>query len=364
MNYRQRPFPSTEFKLLVECCRWSFAGGEADVIRRLAEQVNWDGFLAASRRHRVQGLSWHCLRSLKVDTPEQAASEFSRDAKRIAHENLRAAMLCASLQKAFSRAEVPLLFVKGLTIGQLAYGDPFLKMSSDVDVLVPPERLRSAVDELELLDCRLLQPAVDPRSRRFHQWHHGHKESLWLSADGLRLELHTRLADNPQLIAGIDTSSPRQLVPVAPGIALDTLAPQELFAYLCVHGASSAWFRLKWLADLAGLIHHHSEEELDELYAGSQRLGAARAAAQALLLADRVFGIPLSRPLRNELSGDRSSRWLADCAWSQMTNDAEPTSSPLGTARIHLTQLLLLPGWKFKLTEAARQLADWRLRRL
>lgn len=48
--------------------------------------------------------------------------------------------------------------------------------------------------------------------------------------------------------------SARQLVEVACGIELPTLARDEPSAHLCVHGASSAWFRLKWITDLAALI--------------------------------------------------------------------------------------------------------------
>jgi len=77
---------------------------------------------------------------------------------------------------------------------------------------------------------------------------------------------------------------------VAPGIRLPTLARDEQFAYLCVHGASSAWFRLKWISDLAGVLHGQSGEMIERLFERSQALGAERAAGQALLLADRLFG--------------------------------------------------------------------------
>ncbi len=170
-----------------------------------------------------------------------------------------------------------------------------------------------------------------------------------------------RLADNRRLIPAIGIDAPRREVEIAAGIALPTLAADELFAYLCVHGASSLWFRLKWISDLAGLIDGLSAAALEQLYARSQELGAGRAAGQALLLADRLFGTLGDSPLRNRLTADAAVRRLAAAAFRQVAGRAEPrepTAIPLGTWRIHWTQLLLLPDARFALGEVARQLRD------
>ena len=80
----------------------------------------------------------------------------------------------------------------------------------------------------------------------------------------------------------LDVHSPAQEVEIAPGIALPTLADEELFAYLAVHGASSAWFRLKWIADFAAILDARTGAEIERIYQKSQVLGAGRAAGQAL----------------------------------------------------------------------------------
>jgi hypothetical protein len=141
---------------------------------------------------------------------------------------------------------------------------------------------------------------------------------------------------------------------------LPTLAGDELFAYLCVHGASSAWFRLKWIADLAALLSSCSPGEIARLYERSQQLGAGRPTAQALLLASATFGTAAGSDLERRLTAKPVNRWLANAAWRQLTRDSEPTQVRFGTATIHLIQLLLLPGPGFKLRELARQLRDLR----
>jgi hypothetical protein len=251
-----------------------------------------------------------------------------------------------------------LLFLKGLTVAALAYRSPMLKMGWDIDVLIDPSDLQRAARLLSGCGFSLRLPAelADLRS-----WHSTSKESVWRHPDGIHVELHTRLADNEALIPSLNVHSPTQPVEVSARVTLHTLAADQLFAYLCVHGASSLWFRLKWISDLAGLIDGRSAHELEQLYARSQELGAGRAAGQALLLADRLFGTLGDSPLRNRLTADVAVRRLAAAAFRQVAGRAEPrepTAIPLGTWRIHWTQLLLLPGARFALGEVARQLRD------
>lgn len=358
MDYRQRPFETTEFTLIVECCRWAFAGDCGGEVERLAANVAWPRVLRLARRHRVQGLVWNCLRTLAIAVPADVAAPLSGDATTIAERNLRAVWQSARLVEAFTGAGLPLIFIKGLTLGKLAYPDPLTKMSLDIDMLVPAGGAAEAAAELRKLGYDLVLPHLEPESGRFEAWHQRRKESVWRSPDGVQLDLHTRLADSPSLLTGIDVRSPTQLVEVAPGIHLPTLARDELVAYLCVHGASSAWFRLKWVTDFAALLHGSSPVQLEQLYVSALSLGAGRAAAQALLLADRVYGTLGQSALGGELARFSVNRWLARAAWSQLNRDDEPTQAFLGTAIIHLTQLFLLPGTRFKRGEIRRQVSD------
>lgn len=350
--------PPSEFALAVECCRWHFGDGDPSPVEQLGRRVNWERFVQVSRRHRVGGLIWNCLRNLAIGPLEEVKRQLAADAESIAQNNLRAARQSALLLEAFNRAAIPMLFIKGLSLSKLAYGDPLLKMSQDIDVLVPGESIRAAAAELQKLGHNLVLPAVRPDSARFTRWHAKRKESVWRSPDGVALELHGRLADSRDLIPGIGVTSPRQQVEVAPGIVLPTLALDELFAYLCVHGASSAWFRLKWITDLAGLLGDCPPDAIERLYDRSQQLGAGRAAAQALLLAARTYGTASGSALEGRLQREPVNRWLANAAWRQMTRADEPTQGRFGTAMIHFSQLFLVPGVRFKLRESWRQLRE------
>jgi hypothetical protein len=346
---------SPELQLAVDCCRHNFAGDKGSVTAKPGVGLDWPAFLALVRFHRVQGLAWKALDDAGL-APPKIAETLSRDAEKIAADNLRAAAESRGLLGDFEAADVPVLFVKGLTGAALAYRQPLLKMSSDIDLLVAP---RNVVLGGQLLARRGYRQILPPPPASLGHWHRRRKESVWVREDRLYVELHSRLADNPRLIPAIAVDSPSATVAAAPGIQLPTLAPDELFAYLCVHGASSAWFRLKWISDLAGLLHGQTAETIERLYERSQALGAERAAGQALLLADRLFETLSDTGLRNTLERDRRTLRLAQAAYAQLTGPPlEPTRIRLGTWRIHLTQFALKPGLGFKLGEFSRQARD------
>jgi hypothetical protein len=359
-NGRTQDLESPEFALLVDCCRQAFPAKKApDRLPQVRCGVDWEHFLALARRHRVQGLVWRSLHKARDIVPAETAAALAEDARSIAQNGMMEAAECGTLLTAFEAGGVAVLFLKGLPLAQLAYGDPFVKMAWDVDVLVPLEQLLAATDILAQADYEILTPSGRDGPGQLQQWHESRKESVWRKRGAnIHVELHTRLADNPRLLPGMTARSPQQRVVIAPGIALPTLATDELFAYLCVHGSSSAWFRLKWLADLAAFLEGCTGTEVTRLYRRAQQFGVARSAGHALLLARDMFSTRLEPALGKELESDRANIWLARLAWRQMTHSVAPTERRLGTSAIHLAQFALRPGIGFKLGELRRQLAD------
>lgn len=341
----------TEFALAAACCRWTYSSEGADEVERLAESTDWQAFLATCRRHRVQGLAWHALSGLRVALPAPVQIALAGDARAVAEHGLRAAGESARLCSAFRAANLPLLFLKGLALGKLAYGNPFLKMGWDIDVLVRPADVVSAASLLASLGYKLKVPG---QAALLARWHRSRNQSIWCLGDRIFVELHSHVIDLPELLPAISAASPRQFVTVAPGVELPTLADDEQFAYLCVHGGWSAWFRLKWITDLAAFLHGRGGGAIEMLYNRSEQLGAGRTAAQALLLARMLYDIPLPAGLSDRLNGSLNS-WLTRAALRCML-DGEPTDRPLGTLPIHLTHFFLKDGLSYKLSELRRKI--------
>ena len=277
---------SPELQLAVECCRHNFAGNRGSVAPRPSAGLDWQGFLALVRFHRVQGLAWKALDDAGL-APPAIAEALSRDTEKIAAANLRAAAEFRDLLDDFEAAEVPALFVKGLTGAALAYRHPLLKMSSDIDLLVAPRNVVRG-ELLARRGYRQANPATSGRRRSLAQATQG--IGLGRAENGLHVELHSRLADNSRLIPCIDIDSPSETVDVAPGIRASDARPRRAVR-LSVRSR-----RLERLVQ-AQVDHRPCRPgpwpvRRDDRapLRRSQALGAERAAGQALLLADRLFG--------------------------------------------------------------------------
>ena len=83
-----------------------------------------------------------------------------------------------------------------------------------------------------------------------------------------------------------------RVVPLTGARGLRTLGEEDLFAYLCMHGALHWWNRLKWLADINALLAAAPEDGVERLFRAAEARGAGRAAAQAMLLCRRLLGRP------------------------------------------------------------------------
>jgi Uncharacterised nucleotidyltransferase len=349
-----------EFELVAACCRWPPSQARAEALGAAAAGADWDLVARIAERHRVEGLVWNALRDSGAPFPAEVGERLRAAAERIARQNLLLAAESIRLTGLLERAQIRHLFVKGITLGILAYGSIGPKMGWDIDLLVPAESVEPAAALLEAAGYGLVIPPGPKARKRLAVWHRHWKESVWVTPGGrTTVELHSRLNDNIMLLPDVGLDSPIRRVEVSKGRFLSTLCTDELFAYLCTHGASSAWFRLKWVADVGALIGGCPPEEIERLYRRSQEMGAGRAAAQALLLCERLLATPVPPALAAELRSDSVNRCLLAIALRKLagrTLTAELNKKLLGTGTIHLMQFALRPGLRFKYAELRRWL--------
>ena len=344
------------FRLAAACCR---PAGEARnaAVRGAAAGVDWPRFGRVVVRHRVEGLAHEALRNAGVAAAPPVADALRRAALEIAVGGLRLAAESQRLQRALDAAGLANLVLKGATLDGLAWGRLGLKRAWDIDLLVLPGDAPAARGVLEAAGYRLADPA-DADAEGFAIWVSLAKESVFRRDDGGQIaELHWRLTDTARLLPGVTAASPSQSVTLSEGLSLRTLAPDALFAYLCVHGAAHAWSRLKWLADLGALLAGETDEGRAWLYRRAVALGAGRCPASALLLCEILFDLPLPAAVARAIRSDAGARRLAALALDAMAGagEAEIDERRFFNDRIILSQLSFAPGWRFRLAEAARQ---------
>lgn len=323
-----------EFALAVACCRWPLSQEALAAIAKAAQgPIDWTYFMRIVARQRVAGLAANALRAAGIEMPPEVARVLTDWELRIARQNLRLAGETVRLQRAFADAGIPAVALKGVALAELAYGSLTLKHTRDVDLLVPRAHALAGMTLLEGSGYVLRRPAPQMSAAQRRAFvAHGREAEFGPPGGGAPVELHWQLTYNSMLLHGVDAFSPAREVPMPGGALVRSLAEDDLFAYLCVHGASHAWSRLKWLADLNALIARKPDAELVRLYRYAQGKGAGLCAAQALTLCRDLLGRPLPAALAAELTASRRVRRLVAIALEAMVGADAATEADPGFA--------------------------------
>jgi hypothetical protein len=343
---------SREFLLVAACCRWPLSEAAIAVIRRhAAAAIDWACLLRLVQRHRVAGLVHNALSSAEIELPPRIAEALASQARHVARRSLALTAETIRLQRAFDTAKIPVVTLKGIALAQLAYGSLTLKQGHDIDLLVAPECAPEALQLLEREGYALRRPALSLNTaQRRALVRFARDVEVARRADGLAVELHWRLSYSPVLLKGIDASAPTQDVSLSSGGRVRTLASEELFAYLCVHGAEHFWFRLKWLADLNALLSARSDAEIERLYRFAAAKGAALCAGQALLLRQQLLGAKLPSGIAAELQDSGRLAALVAAALNALTGP-EPHTDTMSVMREAVALFLLGRGPAFFLRQ-------------
>jgi len=311
-----------EFLLLCACCRWPAGEARDKAVRDAVNGLDWRLTMRLAGRHRIWGRVRDGLAQAGVSAPASFDESLDARSRALARRSLLLSAETARLSLAFEKADVEALFVKGATLEALVYRDVSLKHSFDIDVLVAPDQVLNACQLLDKMGYAQAPPRP-PLSRDQLALLLRHcREWEFRRADGVVVELHWRVAYNSRLVPTLTAGAPRQTIPVA-GALVPTFAREELFVYLCVHGAQHSWSRLKWLADLAAFVAEAGNEE--QLFLAAQEAGAGRCAAQALLLCERLFGLDLPPALSARLHDDAGAALLEALALEAMLGGGATT---------------------------------------
>jgi Uncharacterised nucleotidyltransferase len=354
---------SPEFRLAAACAIWPPSDRRIDAIRAAASEVlDWPRFLRVARRHWVVGLVHDGLTRAQPDIPTKVAREIGANAVELLGESLAMAAEAVRLQRLFDESRLPVLFVKGASLAVLGFGTLSLSSAQDIDLLVPLETLPAAVTLMARAGYRRFDPPAEVSEAQLRLLLPLRKDLGFVhQVTGLRIELHWRLFANPYALSEASLMEASRMVPLSGRDGLRTLGEEDLFAYLCMHGALHWWNRLKWLADVNALLMAATDEGVEHLIYAAEAKGAGRAAAQAMLLCRRLLGTPLPSRLLAVIGHSAVERWLEATALNAMTGglgEHDPHDTRFGTTRGSLSTFLLSGSWRYRLAELGLHLTN------
>jgi hypothetical protein len=350
------PFISPEFRLAAACATWPPSDRRTEAIHAAASQpLDWPRFLRVATRHQVIGLIHQGLTQARPDVLPEIAHEIGMRAAALVRENLAMTREAMRIQRLFDDAGLPVLFVKGPALGVLAFGNVGLRSGQDLDLLVHFETLPTATAVILRAGYRRFDPPPSISDAQLRLLMPLRKDLGFVhQATGLRIELHWRLFLNPHAMVESSFMAASRVVPLSGAAGLRTLGEEDLFAYLCMHGALHWWNRLKWLADVNALLACTPQNGVECLVRAAEVRGASRAAAQALLLCRKLFQTPLPASLTATLDKSITLRWLEATALNAMTtgqDEHDPHDVRFGTTRGSLSTFLLNRSWRYQLAE-------------
>lgn len=195
--------------------------------------------------------------------------------------------------EAFNAAGIDSSPLKGVALGQRLFGDPAMRQSGDIDILVRPEERDRALGILTQLGFTQEYAADDELDH--HVTMQGH-----FGGTNLYLELHTAIKVNNRPHFPEEWWLHRQELAFA-GRTLRIFRDDHLLVYLSLHAVHHGYIAWGWLTDIAALLQDLRCSP-EAVVAASQRAGLERVVYYTLRIVRDLGGPARSHEIAANLA--------------------------------------------------------------
>ena len=240
-------------RLLLLLARGTLPADSRERVHALSAGIAWTRLLDQAEAHGVAPLVARNLDALGwPDIPPDVRAALEAARRLNAARNLLAARVLGRALDALGRAGVPVIPLKGVALADWLYGDAGLRVSSDIDLLVPRQAVARAFavfGQLGYAPAAQEKPVEDGDINLLLD---SNMEYAFVSQElqACPIELHWDIAWRwPEERALADLwadARPRRFR----GVAAWALGPEWHLLYLVVHAARHRWQALKWLVDV------------------------------------------------------------------------------------------------------------------
>jgi hypothetical protein len=286
--------------------------------------IDWSRFSALARHHRIAPvISRNLSEQPDLEIPASVRRDLAEQHRANALHCMRAAGHLMKIADALTAAGISMLPLKGVCLAALYYRDIASRHAGDIDLLVAPAHLGRANKIMrELGYLRVSNDKRTVMQEPYEEDTYFRLHSMYISSDGVVVEMHFQLHFNPAILPinvgdvvgrGVTASLGRTSLPVMP-------TPLQL-VFLATHGARHEWIRLQWIYDIAVMVDRASDEEVREWLKTAADHGLINPVVQALVLAERHFGVPLPAEVMRTYRSSLRIRYMVGRAEKAINSD-------------------------------------------
>jgi hypothetical protein len=304
------------------------------------DEADWTTFIERALAHGTTSLVCRNLLALDVEfLPAElmAACEAHLAASEAAA--VRALTQLAEVIDALAANGIDALPYKGPILALQAYGDPAVRESRDLDLLIRQDDLWNALAVLGRLGYRS-DSILGLRPRRIADYYAYNGHDILFAQDKLPIEPHWALAPRT-FCTELDTARifDRAIsIETAEGRRFSCFAPEDSLLTAAIHGGKEQWSRLLWVADVAGLLHAHALDWAAVLER-AREAGCLRMTLLAAELARDLLGARLPDHVQRSIREDRVVARLVERVRADLfTQTAAPSVFTLTQFRWHLRE--------------------------
>ena len=294
-SWTPRPGARPEERRLAWLCSIGL-GQSAVVAPAPSDPVDWARLAAIARRHRVVSLVWRNLRA-RPDTgmPTEIVEQFREASHQNAVNALRLTSHLVRVVSKLASGGIAVLPLKGICLAAQYYPDVSARHAGDIDLLIGPEHMTRTDAILREMGYHRVTntthvwmpaPFTEDTDYRLH--------FIYMSADGVLIELHFRLHNNPDVLAvGIEDILAESISVRLGSVTVPAMPDPLQFVFLATHGARHEWVRLQWVCDIAVMVDRATTEEVRAWLSTAAHFGLVNPVVQALVIARHLLGIEL-----------------------------------------------------------------------
>ena len=324
----------------------------------LAPSVNWSHMLVLAEEHGVLGHVAKRLSELDENlVPVETRTALLENHRSQVFATLRMTRELFRLLDLFAAQDIPALVVKGPVLAMQAYGDPTIRSYGDLDLLVRQQDIRRATESLLAVGYQAAIPLSAIDAGRIPG------QYLFTKSDpNLIVELHNDLTLRYFPIQlPLEKLFAQRTVVHLDHHEVPALAVEDELVYICVHGATHLWDRLRWIADVAALVTYQSDIDWMAVRQTAKEVGAERMLHTGLHLAADLLRAPMPDHVLVAMKQDVGSIKLAACAskWLPAAREVPPTLFERAVFRLRMRgNAFAAPAYLLRLSFSPTE-EDW-----